>query len=132
MYVASASLLRKAAAGEDISDAPELLEFWDPDVVIMEVAEYPDATTYRGREEMRRWLVSWLDAYDEIWIEPQEFVPVGDQVVIATRQRFRSKVGIELEQEITQVLRFREGRVIYATGYRDRANALRAVGLTSM
>jgi len=34
-----------------------------------------------------------------------------------------------VEQEITQVLQFREGRVIYATGYRDRSNALKAVGL---
>jgi len=129
VYAASASLLRKAAAGEDISDAPEL-ELFDPDVVIEEVAEYPDASVHRGHDAMRRWLMSWLDAYDEIWIEPQEFVPVGDHVMIATRQRFRSKAGIELEQDITQVMCFRDGRMTHATGYRDRSSALKALGLS--
>ncbi|HST33478.1 MAG TPA: nuclear transport factor 2 family protein [Solirubrobacteraceae bacterium] len=129
VYAASASLLRKAAAGEDISEAPELVELFDPDVVIVEVVEYPDASIYRGRDQMRRWLMGWLDAYDGISIEPQDFVAVGDHVMIDTRQRFRSKVGIELEQDITQVMRFRDGRMIHATGYRDRSNALKAVGL---
>jgi ketosteroid isomerase-like protein len=129
VYLATASLLRKAAAGEDIGDAPEW-ELFDPDVVIVEVAEYPDASVHRGRDQMRRWLVSWLDAYDEIRVEPQEFVPVGDHVIVATRQRFRSKVGIELEQDITQVMRFRDGRMTHATGYRDRSNALEALGLS--
>jgi ketosteroid isomerase-like protein len=106
------------------------LELWDPDVVIVEVAEHPgDASTYRGYEQLRRRLLGWLDAYDEISVEPREFVPVGDRVMVATHQRFRSKVGLELEQDITQGFRFRDGRVIHATGYRDRANALKAVGL---
>ena len=129
VYVATASLLEKAATGGDISDAPEYWELFDPDVVLVEIAEFPDAATYRGLEQMRRWLQGWLDAFDSISIEPQEFVPVGDHVVVSTHQRFRSKVGIDVEQDITQVLQFRDGRVIHATGYRDKSNALKAVGL---
>src|ERR1700716_2668907 len=56
LYVATASLLEKASAGGDISDAPEYWELFDPDVVIVEIAEFPDAATYRGPEQMRRWL----------------------------------------------------------------------------
>jgi len=129
VYVATASLLEKAAAGGDISDAHEYWELFDPDVVLVEIAEFPDAATYRGLEQMRRWLQGYLDIFDKISIEPQEFVPVGDRVVVSTHQRFRSKVGIEVEQEITQVLQFRDDKVIYATGYRDRSNALKAAGL---
>ena len=129
LYVATASLLEKASAGGDISDAPEYWELFDPDVVLVEIAEYPDAATYCGLEQMRRWLQGWLDVFDKISIEPQEFVPVGDHVLVATHQQFRSKAGIEVEQDITQVLQFRDGRVIYATGYRDKSNALKAVGL---
>jgi ketosteroid isomerase-like protein len=98
--------------------------------VIVEIAEFPDAGTYRGYEQMRRWIEGWLDVFDEISIEPQEFIPVGDHVVVPTHQRFRSKVGLEVEQNITQVLRFRGGKVIYATGYRDKSNALEAAGLS--
>ena len=54
----------------------------------------------------------------------------GDHVVVHTHQRFRSKAGIDVDQHITQVLRFRGGKVIY-TGteplpdtFRDGAQAL--------
>jgi ketosteroid isomerase-like protein len=129
LYVATASLFERVAAGGNISDAHEYWELFDPDAVIVEIAELPDAATYRGVDQMRRWIQGWLDAFDEISIEPQEFVPVGDHVVVPTHQRFRSKQGIAVAQDITQVLRFRDCRVIYGTGYRDRSNALKAVGL---
>jgi ketosteroid isomerase-like protein len=129
LYVAFASLLETVAAGGDIFDAPEYWGLIDPDAVIVEIAELPDAAIYRGFEQMRRWIQGWFDAFDRISVEPQEFVPVGDHVVVSTHQRFRSKVGIEVAQDITQVLQFRDGRMIYATGYRERSNALKAVGL---
>src|ERR1700737_705375 len=103
LYVATASLLETGAAGGDISDATEYWQLFDPDVVIVEIAEFPDAATYRGLEQMRRWLQGWLDVFDRISSEPQEFVPDGDHVLVATHQRFRSKVGIDVEQDITQV-----------------------------
>ena len=128
-YTAFRALLERATAGEDISDAPEW-EVWDRDVVIVEIADYPDSDTYRGHEGMRRWLQGWLAAFDEMSVEPLEFIPAGDFVVVPTHQRFRSKAGLDVEQHITQVLRFRDGKVIYATGYRDKSKALEAVGLS--
>ena len=115
-------------AGEDIRDAPEW-EVWDPDVVIVEIADYPDTATYRGHEGMRRWLEGWFDAFDEMSVEPLEFIPAGDHVVVPTHQRFRSKAVVSVDQHITQVFRFRGGKVIYGTGYRDKSSALKAVGL---
>jgi hypothetical protein len=38
-------------------------------------------------------------------------------------------MGIEVDQDITHVFTLRDGRLVYATGYRDRAKALEAVGL---
>jgi ketosteroid isomerase-like protein len=128
-YTAFQALLERATAGADISDAPEW-EVWDADVVIVEIADYPDAATYRGHEGMRRWLEGWLDAFDEMSFEPLEFIPAGDHVVVPTHQRFRSKAGLDVDQHITHVLRFRGGKVIYATGYRDKSSALAAVGLS--
>ncbi len=129
LYVALRLLLDRAAAGEDISEVPEYWELWDSDAVIVEIAEVPDAGTYRGHEQIRRWIQGWLDAFDELSVEPRDFTPAGDHVVVSTHQRFRSKAGLEVQQDITQVLRFRDGRVIHATGYRDKSNALEAVGL---
>ena len=128
-YIAFRALLERATAGEDISDAPEW-EVWDADVVIVEIADYPDTATYHGHKGMRRWLEGWLDAFDEMSVEPLEFIPAGDFVVVPTHQRFRSKAGLDVEQHITQVLRFRGSKVVYATGYRDKSKALEAVGLS--
>jgi ketosteroid isomerase-like protein len=128
-YMAFRDLLERAMAGEDISDAPEW-EVWDADVVIVEIADYPDTATYRGHEGMRRWLEGWLDAFDEMSVEPLEFILAGDHVVVPTHQRFRSKAGVSVDQHITQVLRFRDGKVTYATGYRDKSKALEAAGLS--
>ena len=98
--------------------------------MIVEIADYPDTDICRGHEGMRRWLRGWLDAFDEMSVEPLELIPAGDYVVVPTHQRFRSKAGVHVEQHITQVLRFRGGKVIYATGYRDKSKALEAVGLS--
>ena len=128
-YSAFRALLGRGAAGEDIRDAPEW-DLWDENVVIVEIADYPDTDTYRGREGMRHWVQGWLDVFDELSVEPLEFIPAGDYVVVPTHQRFRSKAGVDVEQHITQVLRFRGGKVVYATGYRDKSKALEAVGLS--
>jgi ketosteroid isomerase-like protein len=128
LYVSMRTLLDRAGAGADVEEIREYWDLWDPDAVLVEIAELPDAATYRGQQEIRRWLQGWLEAFDEISIEPLEFVPIGEHVVVPTIQRFRSKAGVDVEQEITQVLRFRDGRLIYATGYRDRSKALEAAG----
>jgi ketosteroid isomerase-like protein len=63
-------------------------------------------------------------------IEPDHFTPAGDHVLVSTHQPFRSKTGVEVERDVTQLLRFRDGKVTYAAGYRDRSNALKALGLS--
>lgn len=118
------------AAGGRVADAPEVAELWDPEVVLEEVADYPDAATHRGYEGLETWMEGFLVAFDEIHIEPLEFIVAGDCVVVPTHQRFLSKAGLDVEWDITQVYRFRDGRVIHATGYRDKEKALESVGLS--
>jgi len=79
-----------------------------------------------GGGTARRYVQDWFDSFDDFRSEPEELI---DEAENRARQRFRSKAGIAVEQAITQVLQFREGKVIYATGYRDTSNALKAVGL---
>jgi ketosteroid isomerase-like protein len=119
----------RVKAGDDLSTSP-LWELWDPDAVIVEIADLPDTDTSRGHEGIVRWWMNWSDAFENAWIEPQDFLPHGDHVVVQTHQRFLSKMGIEVEQDITHVFTLRNGKLAYATGYRDRTKALEAVGLS--
>jgi ketosteroid isomerase-like protein len=120
---------KRVKAGEQLAASP-IWELWDPDAVVVEIADFPDANTYRGHQGITRWWMGWFENFEDALIEPQDFVPFGDHVVVQTHQWFLSKMGIEVEQDITHVLTIRDGKLVYATGYRDRAKALEAVGLS--
>jgi ketosteroid isomerase-like protein len=128
------SFLRSAwarvKAGEEPFKDLDPATLYQSDVVIEEVAEYPDADSHRGYDGMARWLQAWAGIYRELEITPHEFIAGGDHVVVPTHQRFLSNSGVEQEQDITHVFTVREGRIAYATGYRDKAKALEAAGLS--
>lgn len=63
-------------------------------------------------------------------VTPVEIIEGRDGVFVAVNNWGRSKMGAEVEVRIYQVLRVRDGMVIYATGYSDRDQALKAVGLS--
>jgi ketosteroid isomerase-like protein len=128
-YEALNSDWARIIAGDD----PETMltwSIWDPDLVIEEIAEFPDAARYDGYDGLRAWIRNWRELFDELRIDAQGFIPAGDHVVVPTHQSFRSKEGVEVEQEIVHVWKFRAGRAVYATGYRDLVRALESVGLT--
>ena len=104
-------------------------ELWDPELVVEENAAFPDRAIYRGYEGLARWWRSFYEVYDDLRIEPREFIPVGDAVVVHAHHWMRSKMGVTLERDITHVWTLRDGRAVHVTGYMDRAEALEAVGL---
>ena len=120
----------RVKAGDDLSTSP-LWELWDKDAVIVEIADLPDTDTYRGHGGIVQWWMNWSETFENAWLEPRgDFLTHGDHVVVQTHQRFLSKMGIEVEQDITHVFTLRDGKLLYATGYRDRSKALEAVGLS--
>jgi ketosteroid isomerase-like protein len=122
---------RRVYAGFSAATSPpDVEDIVHEDVVIEEVADFPDGGVYRGVEGVRAWLRGFFDVFEEITIEPQEFIEAGDTIVVPTKQRFRSKAGAEVDWEITQVLRFRDGKLVHASGYTDHAEALAAAGLS--
>jgi ketosteroid isomerase-like protein len=120
-----------AGGGREAARSPRALieDLFDPHVVIEENAAFPDADSYRGYEGLARWWSSFFEVYDEVQIEPRDFLVAGDCVVVEVSQRLRSKAGVLLEPDMTHVWRLRGGRIVHVTGYHDRAEALRAVGL---
>jgi ketosteroid isomerase-like protein len=85
----------------------------------------------RGPEAIRR----SLESEDEIWaehrMEPEEFIDAGDRVVVLIREYQRGKTsGIETGVETAVIMDLRDGRIVRAQGYMDRAEALRAAGLS--
>jgi ketosteroid isomerase-like protein len=107
----------------------KIREYFDPGVVIEENAAFPGAVSYRGYEGLGRWWAGHLEIYDEIRMEPRELIDAGDRVVARVHHWLVSKAGVELEHDIAHVWHLRDGRVVHATGYNERSEALEAVGL---
>ena len=85
----------------------------------------------RGPDAIRR----SFESEDEIWaehrMEPEKFIAAGDRVVVLVREYQRGKTsGIETEVETAVIMDLRDGRIVRSQGYMDRAEALRAAGLS--
>jgi ketosteroid isomerase-like protein len=103
-------------------------ELWDPDVVIEENSAFPDADTYRGYAGLAQWWNAFFEIYEEVRLEPQEFIPRGDRVLVMVRQVLRSKMGVTLAHDVAHLWTIRNGRVVHVTGYSDPADGRSAIG----
>jgi ketosteroid isomerase-like protein len=119
------ALAAKAWRG-DVS-AAALADVYDPEVVVEERADFPDQDTYSGYRGLTLWWTRFRDVYDEVRLEPREFIPHGDRVIVRVHQVTRSKGGVTLEAEVAHVFTVRNGLVTHITGYHDVEHALRIV-----
>jgi ketosteroid isomerase-like protein len=85
----------------------------------------------RGPDEVKRFWRGLDETFEELRLEPQEFIDAGDHV--ATRLRFYGRgkgSGLEIETEMYhQVATFRAGRMVRIEYFGEWSEALAAVGL---
>jgi ketosteroid isomerase-like protein len=86
---------------------------------------------YRGREGVERFLADTSENWEELQGVPEEFRDLGDRVLTLGRLNGRGKgSSAPVEQPYALILDFREGRVWRVRAYFDRAEGLRAAGLS--
>jgi ketosteroid isomerase-like protein len=87
-------------------------------------------TTYRGRDGMRQFAETAWESF-EIAVEPEEMTTAARDRILATeRWQMRARDGIETGFQLTHIYTFRDGLVIRIDGFRERAEALKAAGLS--
>jgi ketosteroid isomerase-like protein len=115
-------------ANRDFSALPEVAQ---PDLVLDVSRRVFNPAVYRGLDGFRR----FVRDVDEIWegfrFDPEELIDAGDHVVASARISGRGRgSGIETEMDEFSVWTVRDGKVSSIIGgFRDRADALEAVGL---
>jgi ketosteroid isomerase-like protein len=82
------------------------------------LAAEPD--TYRGPEGIRRYFESFYEVMDRVRFEAEDFIPVGERVVVPLTLRARGRTtGIETAQKIVQVWDVKDEKAyrveVYAT-----------------
>ena len=101
----------------------------DPDVEWV-LPDHQSSDSGVGPYQIRRFWEGLDDTWDELRLDPQEFVDGGDRVAVRLRYYGRSRSGLELETEMYhQITTFRDGvmvRIEYVTSWEQ---ALEAAGV---
>ena len=111
------------------------LHLFHPDVEYSRSVSGASATglsgTWHGVEAMVKAGMEWLQTFDRLHVEAERFIDAGDSVVVLVRHKGQGKAsGIPIEGEFADVLTLKDGLVVRFAQYRDRTEALEAVGLS--
>jgi ketosteroid isomerase-like protein len=94
------------------------------------LAAEPD--TYRGPEGLRRYFESFYEAMDQVTFEPDDFIQVGERVVVPSTLRTRGRTtGIETTQRVVQVWQVKERLAYRVEVYATLGEAMKAARSTA-
>jgi ketosteroid isomerase-like protein len=106
-------------------------EEWDAEAMVdWSRSAGVDAGVYRGREAVRAFFGNWLEMFDQFDFKVDEFIERGEHVAMPNVTRLRGRDGVEVEAHSVVVATVREGRIVAWRLFGNRAEALKAVGLT--
>ena len=123
--------LRAMMAAFNRRDFDDFVRYADPEVELHPgITELDVNSRCRGRHEFRQFAETITDAWETYVVEPEEIIEVPDGRVLAVeRWRARGRQGINFDFLLGDVYTFRDGLIVRIDGFRDRAEALEAVGL---
>jgi ketosteroid isomerase-like protein len=106
-------------------------DLYDAELEFREDPKFPEATVYRGRDEVVRNFREFTASFEYYRFEIEDVRDAGgDKVMAVLRERARGKAsGLEVDRRSGWVTTFRDGRVLSFEIYLDPADALEAVGL---
>jgi ketosteroid isomerase-like protein len=112
-------------------DLAAFFELFDPDLTYHDREDEPDARLYRGREEYKGYVGTWLETFDDLRFEAQNFADRGDHVIVAAELHGRGReTGADVRGYYVFLLRVRDGRIVHGHEYPTTADALKAAGLS--
>jgi ketosteroid isomerase-like protein len=124
-------LIRRGHEAFRDSGEEAIFDFLDADIELTPVAELLDSETYHGHEGVRRYFQTMREAFGDFGWEPQEFVDLGDHVLVATRFFAEGRgSGVPVEAMVYNLWTVRRGKAVRVFGYLDRSRALEAAGLS--
>jgi ketosteroid isomerase-like protein len=124
-------VVRRAIEAFNRRDFDVALQDAAPDATFdMSRSQGPDAGVYVGHDAVRRLWTDITEPFERSTMVPHEFIPHGEHVVVPMTSRMTGRGGIEVEAKSATVATLRDGCMVWWTMYQDRAEALKAVGLS--
>ena len=108
--------------------------FIDPDVEHSRIgAQTPDMEgEWRGIEALSHQNAEYLRSFSDLRIEAEEIIDLDDErVLVLSRHTAQGKLsGAPIEHELGDLFTLRAGKVVRYDSYWDRAEGMKAVGLS--
>ena len=104
-------------------------QFWAEDAVYREGPGWPDAGVYRGRAAALDRMQRLVELVGPIEVRLDDFIDVGDGRLIACMSMVGEGANAPYTQSFAVLHRLRDGLMVEADYYLDRAQALEAAGL---
>jgi ketosteroid isomerase-like protein len=102
-----------------------VLERLAPDFQVRDRETAPDRETRYGKEGIKQLFDSYMEAFDALRLEPDEFIDAGDQIVVSLYQQVRGKEsGVQVIGRIAHVWTLREGAALSLRIFADKERAL--------
>ena len=121
-------IVRRINAAYRRGDWEVLPEFWDPDILIRTDARWPEQRVHGRDAALALYRGLWESGGSDVRIE--EIVDLGDRVLVRFGVSMRGQQsGIEVQQSVSEIVTFREGRIIFVEYFLDHDQARKAVGL---
>jgi ketosteroid isomerase-like protein len=72
---------------------------------------------------------AWLEHWETWETAAEDFVDLGDRVLVLSRSRGRSTSGLEVNEETAELHELRDERITRTLSFPTRAEALKLLGL---
>ena len=125
-------IVRRAYEAWNRGEPEAAVELLSPEIDWHLPANFPDAGSWRGRDEVVQGLASLSGSWSELHIDVKELIDAGDRVVALVRFQGQAAItGLDLKgvNVDASVWTLRDGKVVEVQMYGGTSDALRAVGL---
>ena len=111
-------------------DHSAIEEMWLSDCVLKPAGILPESAEMHGHEGIARFIRNQMEAFDELQVEPLEFLDAGERVVVPIRFGGKARyTGMDVAFDVVHVATVSKGKVARVEMFREKAEALEAVGL---
>jgi ketosteroid isomerase-like protein len=91
---------------------------------------WPEDRQYVGVDGARRFLATWIEAWDDWEFDVDELIEAGEMVVALCTQRARAKgSGVPVEMHFAEIWSVRDGKQSRMEMYNDQDEGLAAAGI---
>jgi hypothetical protein len=124
-------ITRRAYDSLTVRNLSRLAEFVAPQIEIDLTRNVFNPQVIRGYEGIEQFMTTLNEVWEDFRFEVEELIDAGDNVVAIGRLVGKGKgSGVPVDQRDIHVVKARDGKAVHIAVYRDRAEALEAVGLS--